>query len=41
MIRGKQAVHDRERELIASIRPELNMEGLGRKINSANRVVAQ
>ena len=34
VVRGKQAVHDRERELIATIRPELNMEGMARKINS-------
>ena len=40
VVRGKQAVHDRERELIAEIRPELNMEGLGRKINSAKQVAA-
>ena len=40
VVRGKQAVHDRERELIAELRPELNMEGLGRKINSANQAVA-
>ena len=35
VVRGKQAVHDRERELIAELKPELNMEGMGRKINSA------
>ena len=40
VVRGKQAVHDRERELIAELQPELNMEGLGRKINSANQAVA-
>ena len=34
VIRGKQNAHDRERELIAFTKPELNMEGLGRKINS-------
>ena len=34
VIRGKQNAHDRERELIATIKPDLNMEGLGRKINS-------
>ena len=40
VVRGKQAVHDRERELISELRPELNMEGLGRKINSAKKAVA-
>tara|TARA_B100000242_G_C42953016_1_gene441916 strand:- start:345 stop:695 length:351 start_codon:yes stop_codon:yes gene_type:complete len=34
IIRGKQNAHDRERELIAVFQPELNMEGMGRKINS-------
>ena len=34
IIRGKQAAHNRERELIATVQPELNMEGMGRKINS-------
>ena len=34
VIRGKQEVHDREREMIAELQPELNMEGMGRKINS-------
>jgi hypothetical protein len=34
VVRGKKEVHARERELIAEIQPELNMEGLGRKINS-------
>ena len=34
VIRGKQAVHNRERELISIIKPELNMEGMGRKVNS-------
>lgn len=34
VIRGKQQTHDRERELIAMIQPALNMEGMGRKINS-------
>jgi len=38
VVKGKQAVHDRERELIAEIGPELNMEGMGRKINSAKEV---
>lgn len=31
VIRGKQAAHDREIELIRSICPELNVEGTGRK----------
>tara|TARA_Y100001970_G_scaffold23041_2_gene26942 strand:- start:5051 stop:5452 length:402 start_codon:yes stop_codon:yes gene_type:complete len=34
IIRGKQNAHNRERELIAATQPELNMEGMGRKINS-------
>ena len=34
VIRGKQETHNMERDLIASIQPELNMEGMGRKINS-------
>ena len=34
IIRGKQNAHDRERDLIADIQPALNMEGLGRKVNS-------
>ena len=37
VIRGKKAVHERERELIAEINPELNMEGMGRKINSVGK----
>ena len=40
VIRGKQETHDMERELIASIQPALNMEGMGRKINSVEKVVA-
>ena len=40
VVRGKQAVHNRERELIAELKPELNMEGMGRKINSTERVAA-
>ena len=40
LVRGKQNAHDRERELIAIERPELNMEGLGRKVNSVKRVAA-
>lgn len=35
VVKGKQEVHNLERSLIAEIQPELNMEGLGRKINSA------
>ena len=38
VIRGKQETHDKERELIALIKPELNMEGMGRKINSVEKV---
>jgi len=34
IVRGKQNAHNRERELIRVIEPELNMEGMGRKINS-------
>ena len=34
VIRGKQETHDKERELIALVKPSLNMEGMGRKINS-------
>tara|TARA_B100000212_G_C27247252_1_gene478576 strand:+ start:186 stop:539 length:354 start_codon:yes stop_codon:yes gene_type:complete len=34
IVRGKQNAHDRERELIKIIEPELNMEGMGRKVNS-------
>ena len=37
VIRGKKAVHERERELIAEINPELNMEGMGRKVNSVRK----
>ena len=40
VVRGKQAVHDRERELISELQPELNMEGLGRKINSVQEAAA-
>ena len=34
IVRGKQNAHDRERELIKLTQPELNMEGMGRKVNS-------
>lgn len=34
VIRGKKETHARERELIAELEPELNMEGMGRKLNS-------
>tara|TARA_B100001094_G_scaffold293691_1_gene313747 strand:+ start:553 stop:756 length:204 start_codon:yes stop_codon:yes gene_type:complete len=37
VIRGKQNAHDRERELIQTLEPELNMEGMGRKINSVSQ----
>jgi len=37
IVRGKQNAHDRERELIANLLPELNMEGMGRKCNSIAR----
>lgn len=37
VVRGKRATHERERELIAEIRPELNMEGMGRKVNSVKK----
>ena len=35
VIRGKKQTHARERELIAELKPELNMEGMGRKLNSS------
>ena len=38
IVRGKQNAHDRERELIAIHRPALNMEGMGRKINSRKAI---
>ena len=38
VVRGKKEVHARERALIAEIQPELNMEGMGRKINSAIKI---
>lgn len=31
VIRGKDEAHALEREMIASLKPELNMEGMGRK----------
>ncbi|HIK67131.1 MAG TPA: hypothetical protein EYF95_04110 [Flavobacteriales bacterium] len=34
IVRGKQNAHNRERELLQLIQPELNMEGMGRKVNS-------
>ena len=34
VIRGKKDTHAKERELIAETHPELNMEGMGRKLNS-------
>jgi hypothetical protein len=34
VVRGKQACHDLERELIQELRPHLNMEGMGRKKTS-------
>lgn len=37
VIRGKKEVHARERELIAKLSPELNMEGMGRKVNSLRK----
>ena len=37
IVRGKKSAHARERELIKVIQPELNMEGMGRKVNSAVR----
>ena len=40
IVRGKQNAHDRERELLQLIQPELNMEGMGRKVNSAPRIAA-
>lgn len=40
VIRGKQETHNKERELIALIKPELNMEGMGRKVNSIEKVAA-
>ena len=40
VVRGKQNAHDRERELIKIIEPELNMEGMGRKVNSVKQGAA-
>ena len=38
IVRGKQNAHNRERELLRLLQPELNMEGMGRKINSTTRI---
>ena len=35
IIRGTHNAHNRERELITTIQPALNMEGMGRKVNSS------
>ena len=40
VVRGKQNAHDRERELIKTLEPELNMEGMGRKVNSVKQGAA-
>ena len=40
VVRGKQNAHDRERELIKIMEPELNMEGMGRKVNSVKQRAA-
>jgi hypothetical protein len=34
VVRGKQNAHDFERALIKDMSPALNMEGMGRKVNS-------
>jgi hypothetical protein len=34
VVRGKQNAHDFERALIKRLGPALNMEGMGRKVNS-------
>ena len=36
VVRGKQNAHDMERHLIAELQPELNMEGMKRKIRCKN-----
>jgi hypothetical protein len=41
IVRGKQNAHDRERELIQKLHPELNMEGMGRKKNSVKKVASE
>jgi len=37
IVRGKKNAHARERELIKLMQPELNMEGMGRKVNSLQK----
>jgi len=39
VVRGKQNAHDFERALIKDMSPALNMEGMGRKVNSLITVV--
>ena len=36
-VRGKKETHAKERERIAQTHPELNMEGMGRKLNSRDK----
>lgn len=36
VVRGKKQAHQRETELIKTLLPELNMESMGRKINSVS-----
>jgi hypothetical protein len=38
IIRGKQNAHNREREILQILQPELNMEGMGRKVNSTEHL---
>ena len=38
IVRGKKNAHARERELLQMLQPELNMEGMGRKVNSVQKV---
>ena len=40
VVRGKKNAHARERELIKMLMPELNMEGMGRKVNSVKQEAA-